>query len=134
MANNDLYSMKLSPTQVAGYLVMVIFCLFPPLMLLMSGISFGPSPLLTILVASAVGGTLGAVLVNWPSNKGLAAAAGLIAGVGTQVMLFACMYWLGGGRMPKVVIAAAMLIGALPGYLLFKLFSRSTASTETRTR
>jgi hypothetical protein len=44
MANNDLYSMKLSPTQVAGYLVMVIFLFIPPLMSLMSGISFGPSP------------------------------------------------------------------------------------------
>lgn len=84
--------MKLTPAQVGGYLVMAILCLFPPLMLLMSGIGFGPNPLLTIFLASAVGGTGGAVLMNWPNNKMLAAVTGLLAGLGAQAALITSMY------------------------------------------
>ena len=87
----DLYDMKLTPAQVAGYLVMVCLCVIPPAMLLMSGIGFGPHPLRTVFVASAVGGTITAVLMNWPRDKVLAAASGLIAGVGAQLALFACI-------------------------------------------
>ena len=133
MATNDLYSMELAPTQIAGYLVMVIFCVFPPLMLLMSGIGFGPSPILTILVTSAVGGTVTAVLMNWPSNKSLAAFSGFVGGVGAQLLLFECISWFADVRVPKVMFALALAGGAAPGYLLFRWFRVTKPRTGTKT-
>ena len=128
----DLYSMKLTPAQVAAYLVMIFLCVFPPAMLLMSGVGFGPSPVLTIFVVSAVGGTLTALLMNWPRNKALAAVSGFIGGAGAQLALFSCIAWLGGGCVPKVVFIVSMALGAVPGYLLFRWLTRSSRSTTIR--
>jgi hypothetical protein len=113
---------------------MVILCVFPPGMLLMSGIGFGPSPLSTILVASAVGGTLTAVLMGWPKHRLLASVCGLVSGIGAQALLFAAIYWLDAGRLPKVFVVAMRAVGAAPGYLMFRWLTRATRGTDPGVR
>ena len=113
-------NIKLTGTQAAGLLVMVLLVAFPPVLFFWSHVSFGANPLTTLTLLGALGGSLAALFLNWPDNKSLSVLAGSLSGAGAQLGVIALSQWSHEAMRFKVVVFLALILGAVPGYALHR--------------
>jgi hypothetical protein len=93
-------------------------------MLFWSGLSFGSDPLTTLTLVGAVGGCVAALLLNWPHDKWSSAMAGALSGSGAQLAVIALHNWFDELIRLKLVVLLALMVGAAPGYLLYRWSKR----------
>ena len=122
-------NIQLTGTQAAGFLVMVALVVFPPALFFWTHVNLGSSPLRTLTLVGAVGGGLASLLLNWPRDRRLTTLAGTLSGAGSELAVIALSQWSPEAIRLKVPVFLALVVGAGPGYVIYRWAIRSRSST-----